>query len=423
MENNELSGKIFTRITLGVIAVWIIVQIVLIINYWGAPQFTDMGDYIAAAQYCFNHNEWYPMPQDIHTDFIWAPGHINYLILQMHIFGTTNMNSVLNLLFNIAMLFEVYYLAAKFFSKRTGYIAVIVFCSLISNLFIVLGANTENPFVFLCMTALCLVFSGKLKYIILASGLFAMANWVRPLVIVYLFVILVYFIFSKTKIINYIALFVPYIIILLLIGAITEKKTGFFINQSTTMGINLIQVANDEAAGTSMRHNSSYFIENRDLLTFKERDSVWKKQAFQWILNHPAKYLSGYLIRIPGMYFHDNWAIMSHTKTVALWEYLVDESNEEVKNQFMHRIRISVLRSITYYLTLFFFFYALWINRKTLLNVKTIFPVIVVTGTLATCIFAVQMRLHYPYMFAIIIYAACGLDNFIEKRMIAWKKS
>ena len=419
MEKTSVKDNLLCKITLAIAAIWVIAQILIIIHFWGAPQFTDMGGYLETAEYCFSNNEWYPMLDDVYSDFIWAPGYINYLILQMHLFGTTNLNSILNLLMNIAMLFEVYYLAAKFFSRRTGLIAVIIFCSLLSNLFIVLGANTENPFVFLCLTALCLVFSEKWKYIILASVLFAMANWIRPLVIVFLFIIIIYFIFVKTKFYNYIALLVPYILFLLLIGTMTYAKTGYFLYQSSTSGNNLIQVANDDAAGTSMR-SKDYFIENIESLTFKERDSIWKERAFKWIKQHPAKYVLQYLLRIPGMYFHDNWAIMSHTKTVPLWEYLTD-SNEEVKDQFVNRIKVSLLLSITYYLTIILFFYTIWINRKNLINIKSVFPVMVITGTLATCIFAVQMRLHYPYMFAIIIYAACGLDAFIEKRVLLHK--
>ena len=417
MTDTIINEKILFKITLGVAALWISAQIILVVHFWGAPQFTDMAGYLETAQYCFINNEWYPMLEDVYSDFIWAPGYINYLILQLHIFGTTNMNSVLNLLFNVVMLLEVYYLAAKFFSRRTGYIAAILFCLLLSNLFIVAGANTENPFVFLCLTALCLVFSQKWRYIILASLLFAMANWIRPLVIVFLFVIIVYFIFVKTKFYNYIVLFVPYLLILLFIGTMTEKKIGYFLYQSSTSGNNLIQVANDDAAGTSMR-SKDYFIENIESMTFKERDIIWKERAFKWIKEHPGKFVALYFLRIPGLYFHDNWAIMSHTKTVPLWEYLSADSDQEAKNQFMGRIRVSVALSITYYLALLSFFYAGWINRKKLLSVKSIFPVLVVTGTLATCIFAVQMRLHYPYMFAVIIYGASGLDSFIENRTI-----
>ena len=403
------------KITIGIVVLWITTQIILIIHFWGAPQFTDMGGYIAMAQHCFNKNEWYPMLHDVYSDFIWAPGYINYLILQLYIFGTTNMNSVLNLLLNIVMLFEVYYLAVKFFSKRTALIAVIIFCSLLSNLFIVLGANTENPFMFLCLTALCLVFSEKWKCIILASSLFAIANWIRPVVLIFLFIVIIYFIFVKTKFYNYVILIVPYIFILFVIGTMTEKKIGYFVYQSTTSGNNLEQVANDDAAGTSMR-SKDYFIENQESLTFKEKDSIWKERALKWIKEHPGKFASLYFLRIPGLYFHDNWAFMSHTTTVPLWEYLSKGSNEEIKNQFMKRIRLSLVVSVTYYVTIVFFFYAIWINKKKFFTVKSIFPITVVVGTLATCVFAVQMRLHYPFMFALVIYAASGLDAFIEKQ-------
>jgi hypothetical protein len=60
------------------------------------------------------------------------------------------------------------------------------------------------------------------------------------------------------------------------------------------------------------------------------------------------------------------------------------------------------------------FFYALWANRKKNLAEKSIFLVILITGTIITYIFPVGTRYHYPFIFTVIIYAAWGIDTLIE---------
>jgi len=408
--------KLLFKIAGVVSALWVVAQIVLITCFWGYPQRGDMSVYISMAYRCFANNEWYPMAEDIYSVYIFAPGFINYLILQFHIFGTVNFNAVLNLFLNVAMLFEIYYLGKKFFSKRTGLISAIIFCLLYSNLIIVLGANTENPFLFLCLSALCLVFSGKWRYIILAGILFALANWIRPLVIIFLFASIVYFVITKTKIYNYVALIIPYIVILLAIGTLTENKIGYFVYQSTTFGINLLITSHDNARGNVVHHQHLEVddIYDSHLLSFAEKDSIWKTRSFKWIKEHPVKYITLFFIKIPILYVHDAWGGMSHFDEEALTAKFM-QGDSTLKYAVIKKIASNIMQSIPYYLTFLFFFYAWWVNRKQLLSIKSIFLVIFISGTVITCIFPASPRYHYPFLFPVIIYAAWGIDTLIEK--------
>ncbi|PSR10048.1 MAG: hypothetical protein C7N36_19600, partial [Bacteroidetes bacterium] len=94
------------RIMLSVLVLWILAQIVVVIYFWGEPQGSDQGAYIDIARRCFAHNEWYPMQQDIYSSYIWAPGFINFLILQLKAWGTLNLNMILNLLMNLLIVGE-----------------------------------------------------------------------------------------------------------------------------------------------------------------------------------------------------------------------------------------------------------------------------------------------------------------------------
>ena len=410
--------KFWRKLAVATAIVWIVAQIIVIARFWGTPQYTDMGDYIALAKRCFAAGEWYPMIDDVHSNCIVALGFINYLILQQHVFGTVDFNPVLNLFLNIAMMLQVCHLGKKFFSERAGLIAAVIFCLMLSNLFIIVGANTENPFVFLCMSALCLVFSGKWRLAIGAAPLFALANSIRPLAVIFLFAAVVHFVITKAKLRNYAALLVTYALCLFLIGTFTEKKIGYFVYQSTTSGNNLLQVANDNAKGTTMTYGSErMFIDNIETLTFLQRDSVWSARAYSWIKENPVKYASGYLLRIPGLYVHDHWALMSHWQKPDSWLAWHESDGATARSAFVSRMVKNVLMSIPYYIAFAFFFYAVWVNRRSLLFAKSIFLIIFVTGTLATCLYPVAFRYHYPFMFAVIIVAGWGADTFLTKNI------
>jgi hypothetical protein len=412
------------KIALSISVVWVIAQTTLIACFWGYPQESDGGAYISMAQNCFNNGQWYPMAEDVYSTWIWAPGFINYLILQLRIFGVVNFNSISNLLLNIAMLLEIYYLGNKFFSKRTGLISVIIFCLLCSNSMVVLNANTEIVFLFLSLSALCLVFSGKWKYVVTAALLFAFANWIRPLAIIFLFASMLYFFIAKAKICNYIALIIPYVLFLFIIGTITEKKIGYFAYQSSTMGFNLLMTSNDNAKGNyyALGQDSVSFIENENSVTFAEKDSIWRTRALEWIKKHPAKTVVLFFIKIPILYLHDAWAYPTHWGINTTSANLFSD-NATSKNAFIKKLLMQILSSIPFYLTFLLFFYALWVNRRNYFTIKSIFPAIFIIGTFATCVFIGSPRYHYPFMFAVIIYAAWGLDTLIKRKLLYGDKT
>jgi hypothetical protein len=146
------------------------------------------------------------------------------------------------------------------------------------------------------------------------------------------------------------------------------------------------------------------FIENGHSVTFAEKDSTWKSRSFKWISEHPVKYIALYLKRIFIVYSTDTWSEGSH------WGVAFNFSEES----FLKAIKRGSF-SFPYYVTLILFFYALWVNRNKIHNVKLIFLVIFITGNILTFIFPAITRYKYPFIFVIIIYAAWGIDNIFSK--------
>ena len=74
------------------------------------------------------------MSEHLYYSYLWAPGLINFFILQLKLFGTVNFNMVFNLLMNLGIVYEIYWLAKRFFSTRTALLSVIFYNLLYSNL-------------------------------------------------------------------------------------------------------------------------------------------------------------------------------------------------------------------------------------------------------------------------------------------------
>lgn len=73
-------------------------------------------------------------------------------------------------------------------------------------------------------------------------------------------------------------------------------------------------------------------------------------------------------------------------------------------------------KSLVYYVVIFLFFISLLKEKKGIFTNKGYLLLIIILGTLSTCLFSVSPRYHYPMMFAIIIWAAYGLDKLITAK-------
>lgn len=397
------------------IVIWILIQIVLIVIYWDVSQRSDQGAYIRMATECYERGIWYPNVSDVYSKYIWAPGLINFFILQLKFFGTLKMNYVINLLMNIAILYNVWYLAKKFFSIRTAQIATIFFCLMHSNIMIVLPAGTEIPFLFLSISAFSLVTSKKnIGYIILASVMLTLANWIRPLVVAFLPVMLIFMLVKKYKIIHYASLLIPMVLLICVIGFATKQSLGYFNFQSTTSGFNLIMTANDKAYGgvsTSLAGDttSTVYLKDESKYTFMEKDSIWKTRSIEWIKEHPIKFAGLYVVKLAGLHIEDSWS----ERPILGGDGFVDKAahGKADKIAILKRIWNMFSKSIVYYIILLLSVIAIVKYRKELWSDKGYIILIWLLGTLITCIFSVSPRYHYPFMFALIIWAAYGVDK------------
>lgn len=410
---------LYKRIFLVSLVTMCIIQFFLMIKYWGCNQLSDPGNYVLQAQRCFDRGVWFPSYFDVQGEeciYISAQGFVNWLIVQLCLFGSTNFNYVLNFIMNICIVFFTIKIGEKFFNKNVGYIGASLYCLLYSNWFVILNAAAEVPFLFLCISAFIFCLKEKWGYVISGAICFGLANWMRPATMMFIVPLVIYFIIKKTHWINYIVLFATYAIVLYAYGTMAEKTCGHYLTNSVTSGANLIMSANDRAYGGVQTHlfndpTSTLFIDNYKEIDVFARDSIYKERAVTWIKQHPTRYCLLYIKKIPAMFVEDSWAdraILGGAGSFA--NKLESGTIEDLVISFSDRI----IKSIVYYLCVILAFITLWYKRKELLSTKGVIFLIAAFGIAGPCLFSIGPRYHYPFTFIVCLMAAYGLDCYVD---------
>lgn len=400
-----------------VFVIWICLQVCLVVKYWDMPNHDDAGSYVELALECVSLDTWYPGAHSQYEPFIFGPGYVNLLVGIYHLFGSFSFVRLLNLLMNIAMVLEIRKLAEGMFSERTGYYAALLYMSVFSNLYVPIALLTDLPFTFLLLTALLLCRSRRLLPVAAAGVLIALANWFRPLAIIFLFVIFLLFIVQKRRWQTYAALFLPLLLSVFLIGQSTKERTGHFIYQAVSGGFNLAMSSFDEANGlvnfSGFGDPDNYICLPPGDYTYMERDSLLKRASIRWISEHPFQYISQIPFKLAALYCEDTWA----ERVKPDMGFRVVLSKVRGDNRKLAELAVSLaLKSIVYYIVLLLFLYYVWTNRRNLLQERNIGLLIPVLGTAVTVLFVITSRYHYPYLFMITIYAAAGLETFLQRK-------
>jgi len=399
--------------------IFAMIQIVLLVLFFHSEQYSDQKFYVDVAQKSYSYGELYPSINNLHDVYIVAPTFINFLVLQIKLFGSTDYNGIVQFFMNMIMLYEVFYIGRKIFSIKVGYIAAIIYCLLYSNYMGILVWGTEIPFLFLALSGLCLCLTQKWYNILLASILLALGNTIRPISSLFILTIIFFFLYYRASWKKYILLVFPFVTFIWGYGAFNEMRMGYFVNKSTTGGVNLVMTANDFADGTTAK--GSYILNdgssklskiNLSKKTVFEKDSIWKEAGIKWIKQNPKKYASMFIKKIPYLYADDAWPERLVFDS-GFSKNLTKQSSNSVKLQMIGAI---ILKNILYYMLLVVFVYSIVVKRKQILTDKGILLAIFVLGTGATVLLPVMPRYHYPFLFVIILWAAYGIEGFVNNK-------
>ena len=404
------------KISLWIVAASVALQVVLISVFWGAPMESDAKFYVDYAMQCHMAGEWYPMRCHLNDFFLVTPGLVNFYILQLNILGTLNFNMLFNLLMACGITYLIFKIAKHHFGAAVGYITIALWSLLYSNWMIVLPAMTELPFLLLCLAAYYAALAKRRWVTFLLCGvLLAVANWIRPLVVIFLPTMLAVMYFRRLRAACYVALFAAMAAGILIIAQATRAKIGVAAFQSSTMGINLIMSANDKAYGGVAAQlfydpSSICYIENRDGYTFAQKDSIWTRRAVEWILDNPGKYAKLYPLKVGGVFFEDSWPdrpVMFGKSSAGIAS--IGMSEGVFSGNFIKRFYKRIAKSAVYYIVMILALCGLVSSRRSIARnwrSEGSLLLILIIGVAVTCLFSVCPRYHYPFLFVLVAYAA-----------------
>lgn len=259
---------------------------------------SDSQRYFELATNAVKNGVWYPSALNIHDTYIFGNGLINLLILSIRLTGSIEAIKFVNIFCIYAILISCIYIIRKIFGDtEIQYWFTVIFCSTGTFWGEVAQARTELIFMAFAFGATALLMTGKIYTCLISGIFFALANWTRPLGVVFLIAGIWLLATQRAKLKQYLCLVLGAVVTVCVIGGIAYFNCGYFAYQATTGGYNLIMGASEGADGTSKfevfgEGGAGYLSEKqKSEMTFKEKDAFYKSEAMKWIKENPGDYI------------------------------------------------------------------------------------------------------------------------------------
>ena len=394
------------NITVGVVfLLWLTTQVVLVIRLWGGWYYSDAANYIRFAQEVVEASSWYPTTSQFYNNlWIANTGYINFLALNLRIFGSFSQVGLIQILLNVILLWGVYRLTCKLTCETVGKLSVILFCILPSNIMNAPAILSD----LLCMALIIpsmSIMKRNCAVLFIAGVLMVLGNWVRPIAIIFLPSIVIYAIWVKTKFKYYLAYGAGMAVIYCLILSFTWNSCGYALGGSTTKGTNMIIGCWNGADGgysqEVFKEGNPGYIENSEHINAVEKDKILTIRSVEWIISNPGKFLK----LIP-------------RKLGQLWGADVYSDKVYLSEDEALTMKQRVLFSIPYYLILILAAIGLWINRRAIIGVCGLVLLPIILGSGMHILMYGGLRYHYPMMPSVIFLSALGLYYLIKKKSV-----
>lgn len=393
----------YRQLILLLIALFTILQFVILFTFGYTP-YPDSDGYLYLAQESLHYNEAYPITSLLNDyPFLWNIGSINITAISLALF-----NSIIPLLAVYALMKGItgwlfYGLTRKICGIQTAFIALIIYIIYPANYGECTSLLSELPFMFFIMSGIYLaIVKDKTLY---GGILLAVANWFRPMGIVFLVAVMIFFLFKWQKSLR---LFIGYMAVITIIGCATMYRTGLFLYQAKSGWMALMDYSSDHSP-------ASLEVLNREDWNVAQKDSAWQALFFDWLKDHPAEYVKQIPVKLANTYASDNVNMCTFIPNKADKEYMYEEvSMKTLTDSFPKLSAVQWLTVINLIIYLCIIVSALcslyWFNRNNYL-----LPVsIIVLGTLLLLFVGHgESRFHIPFMPFFIILASI----FITKRV------
>ncbi len=393
------------QITLLLIGIYTLLQLLCLVLFAYTP-YPDSEGYILLAKECVAHGEPYPLVSELNNyPFLWNIGAINSVAFSLWLFHSIKPLLVLYCIMKGATAWCFYQLTRTLINHHTALIALLIYMLYPANYGEATSVLSELPFMFFTMSGLWLCISKK-QYI-LGSSFIAIANWFRPMGIVFLGALLIFFLFKWRKNLK---LVIGYVVMITIIGCISMTRTGLFLYQAKTGWMALMDYSSDHATESMMvREHIEWNV--------AQKDSAWQSLFFDWLKDHPTEYVKQMPTKLINTYVSDNVNMCTFIPDKADKEYMYEEVSmntllysfptySSVQWLTIVNLIIYLCIIITALCSLLYFNYTKYLLPVSIIIIGTLVLLLVGHG---------EARFHIPFMPFFIMLSAL----FINKKV--WK--
>lgn len=391
-----------SKLIYSIVAVFTLLQLFALLLFGYTP-YPDSNGYISIARECVAQGQPYPFAAQINGNgFLWNVGSINVVALFLALF-----HSITPLLFLYAILkgfsaLLVYKISERLFGAETAFLTLVIYVLYPANYGEATSVLSELPFMFFVLLGIWLALSGK----VVAGGMsVAIANWMRPMGIVFVAAMVVYFLVVRRyrDILRTVA---GYVAVIVVIGSVSYARTGYFIYQAKTGWMALLQYSVDNSP-----EDDAYYT-NADGYNIIQKDSVWQRRMLQWVVSHPKDYVLQMPKKLVKTYVSDNVNLCAFLPDKDRSSYMYGPlSMSTLEKDFPHYSFVQWLTvcNLVYYYCLMVLFVlgsVLMIRRKEFQGIAIPAGVVFFGTAVLLLVGHGEARFHIPFMPFVIMIAA-----------------
>ena len=388
------------------IGIFTLLQLV-VLAIFGYTPYPDSNGYIFLAEQCITEGDIYPITTKLNDyPFLWNIGAINAVVLSLKWFHSIKPLLILYCLMKGATAWFLYQVTRNIANDKIAIITLLLYVIYPANYGEGTSVLSELPFMFFNFLGIWLCIS-RGQYL-LGGASVAVANWFRPMGIIFILSILIYLFFIKRKTIRPL---MGYFAMILLIGSLSFQRTGLFLYQAKTGWMALTDYSTHHSTETmTVRENVQWNV--------SQKDSVWQSLFFEWVKEHPVDYVAQMPKKFTNTYISDNINMCTFIPNKSNEEYMYDVvSMPTLLHSFPNYSAVQILTLLNllfYFALLFSALYSLIYFRKDIF----LLPLCSIgLGTLLLLLIGHgEARFHIPLMPFVIILSA----YFINKKI--WKE-
>ena len=393
------------QLVLILIAAFTILQL-LILAIFGYTPYPDSDGYLYLAQESLHDGEPYPVTSLLNDyPFLWNIGSINITVVSLALCHSIAPLLVVYALMKGGTAWLFYALTRKICGSQTAFIALIIYLIYPANYGECTSLLSELPFMFFIMLG---IYLSIVKDKMLFGGMvLAVANWFRPMGIVFLVAMMVFFLYQWRKSLK---LLIGYIAMITIIGCATMYRTGLFLYQAKTGWMALMDYSSDHAP-------ESLEVLKRADWNVSQKDSAWQSLFFDWLKDHPTEYVKQMPPKLVNTYVSDNVNMCTFISNKTDKEYMYEEVSMQTLIDSFPKLSavqwLTVINLIVYLCIIACAFCSLyWFNRN-----KYLLPVsIVLIGTLLLLFVGHgEARFHIPFMPFFMMLSAVFINKKVCK--------